>query len=162
MWAVGCFLFECWHNLGALVLIWMWQKPTPEVLVFGCVRQKGKEGACKSLSQTLVVVHEKINEHHDIEVSQFLSWCDEASLDWCFLKVATHVPLTRLVQPLRLQMCRLMYPSNGTLPLNKISLLLWQRGLNWVPCQFYQTVCYHSFETFSIFLLQSLLLLQNM
>lgn len=48
-------------------------KALPEVLVFGRVKQKGNEGDCKSLSQIQEVVHEKVNEHHNIEVSQFLS-----------------------------------------------------------------------------------------
>lgn len=84
------------------------------------------------------------------------------SFDWCFLKVATRVPLTRLVQSSRLQMRRLMYPSYGTLRLNKISPLLWQGSLNWVPRQFYQTVCYHRLKLFSSFSFSLSLLLWNM
>lgn len=46
---------------------------------------------------------------------------------------------------------------------NKISLLLWQGSLNWVPCQFYQTVCYRRLKLFSSLSPSvSLLLLWNM
>lgn len=61
--------------------------------------------------------------------------------DWCFLKVATHVPylhpycpppapLSPYAVPTLLgQMCRLMFLSNGTEPLNKILLPLHQPAL---------------------------------
>lgn len=61
--------------------------------------------------------------------------------DWCFLKVATHVPylhpqrpppapLSPYAAPTRIGwMCRLMFLSNGTKPLNKISLPLHQPAL---------------------------------
>lgn len=94
------------------------------------------------LNQILGAEHGKVNEHPNIQASSFFSRLDEMSFHWCFLKAATRVPLTQLLLSSRLQTCRLMEARRGALPLNKISLCLWQPGLNWVPRHFYQTVCY--------------------